>query len=412
MRSFSQMPIDTQEIAQRDLNLDERRRTNLFAWNGQFSPQLVETLLDRYSTCDTVVLDPFAGSGTTLCESARRGVAAYGVELNPSAYFMAKTYELASMEPGRRAVLVAELEAFLLTRQRQGPSLVASLVAEAPACLRDQVSLLVILLDLFANEATFELLMAKWRRLKEIIIGLPHTPNPIRVQRGDARKLQLPEGLASLLITSPPYINVFNYHQKYRRSVEALGYDVLSIARAEIGANRKNRGNRFLTIIQYCMDMGLSLKEAVRVCREGSRMIYIVGRESSVLGYSFCNSRLLFELATDIFGLRCILRQERFFRNRFGQVIYEDILHFENSATRIPDDDDIMSKARETAVRMLEEKVREAPENEHATLIRAAIEKRDLVDKSEEATWLEDCMGRSSTRRRTATRRQGQMCCV
>lgn len=36
--------------------------------------------------------------------------------------------------------------------------------------------------------------------------------------------------LATLLITSPPYINVFNYHQKYRRSVEALGYDVLAIA--------------------------------------------------------------------------------------------------------------------------------------------------------------------------------------
>lgn len=123
--------------------------------------------------------------------------------------------------------------------------------------------------------------------------------------------------LATLLITSPPYINVFNYHQKYRRSVEALGYDVLAIAKNEFGSNRKNRGNRLLTVIQYCIDMALSFKEVIRTCRDGARMIYVVGRESNVLGYSFCNSRLIFEIATQIFEIPFLLRQERVFKNRF-----------------------------------------------------------------------------------------------
>ena len=57
------------------------------------------------------------------------------------------------------------------------------------------------------------------------------------------------------VITSPPYINVFNYHQNYRKSVEATGFNVLEVARSEIGSNRKFRSNRFLTVIQYALDI-------------------------------------------------------------------------------------------------------------------------------------------------------------
>ena len=72
-----------------------------------------------------------------------------------------------------------------------------------------------------------------------------------------------------------------------------------------------------LTVIQYCIDMALSFKEVIRTCRDGARMIYVVGRESNVLGYSFCNSRLIFEIATQIFEIPFLLRQERVFKNRF-----------------------------------------------------------------------------------------------
>lgn len=41
-----------------------------------------------------------------------------------------------------------------------------------------------------------------------------------------------------------------------------------------------------MTVIQYCIDMALSFKEVIRTCRDGARMIYVVGRESNVLGYS------------------------------------------------------------------------------------------------------------------------------
>ena len=248
----------------------------------------------------------------------------------------------------------------------------------------DVLSTLVVLLDLFNNELSIALMQKKWELLKRIILEVPVSDKEIKVDMGDARQLNLTANTATLLITSPPYINVFNYHQKYRRSVEALGYDVLAIAKNEFGSNRKNRGNRLLTVIQYCIDMSLSLKEAVRVCQPNSRMIYVVGRESNVLGYSFCNSELIYNIATEIFELPFLLRQERVFKNRFGQMIFEDILHFENDKKNLLlDDEVIIERARSIATRMLKEKADMMPESKNIEFIFEAIEKAEKVNKSE-----------------------------
>lgn len=45
--TFNQQPIDRSEIEQSKLNIDIKTRSNLFAWNGQFSPQFIETLLSK-----------------------------------------------------------------------------------------------------------------------------------------------------------------------------------------------------------------------------------------------------------------------------------------------------------------------------------------------------------------------------
>ena len=57
-----------------------------------------------------------------------------------------------------------------------------------------------------------------------------------------------------LVITSPPYINVFNYHQNYRAILEVLGFDLLKVAESEIGQPAKNRANRFRTVVQYTLN--------------------------------------------------------------------------------------------------------------------------------------------------------------
>lgn len=384
--TFEKLPIDKTTIPQGELNIDSKTRSNLFTWNGQFSPQFIEVLLNHYAQENDVVIDPFAGSGTTLCEAARKGISAYGMELNVSAYYMAKTYELANKTVLERKELMHAVEHTLLTISNTDEILptITHTIQSGNSSLSDLLSTLIILIDLFNNELSIPFLNKKWDELKRIVLSIPFCTAQIKADMGDARKLNCKSSEATLLITSPPYINVFNYHQKYRRSVEALGYDVLSIAKNEFGSNRKNRGNRLLTVIQYCIDMALSFKEAIRVCKQGARMIYIVGRESTVLGYSFCNSRLIFEIATEIYELPFLLRQERVFKNRFGQLIYEDILHFENNKSEILlNEETIENIARSIAVRMLTEKAQTCLDSNNIDLIFEAIENAEKITKSE-----------------------------
>ena len=142
----------------------------------------------------------------------------------------------------------------------------------------------------------------------------------------DARATPLEAQSVEAVVTSPPYINVFNYHQNYRPAAELLGWSPLEAAQSEIGANRKHRMNRFLTVVQYCLDMAQALDEMSRVCKIGAPVVLVIGRESNVLGAAFRNADLLTRLMeySQAFDIRQSV--ERVFTNRFGQRIYEDIV--------------------------------------------------------------------------------------
>src|SRR4029453_11422473 len=65
--------------------LPERERTKhvhrLHPYLGKFVPQLVEALLGRYVKLGGRVLDPFAGSGTTLVQCLESGYDAVGLDV-------------------------------------------------------------------------------------------------------------------------------------------------------------------------------------------------------------------------------------------------------------------------------------------------------------------------------------------
>src|SRR5215831_19336942 len=57
-----------------------------------FPPHLVRTYLDRFEVGPGQrVLDPFCGTGTTLVECKKLGIASVGIERNPVAHFASRT---------------------------------------------------------------------------------------------------------------------------------------------------------------------------------------------------------------------------------------------------------------------------------------------------------------------------------
>ena len=392
-------PVDRDSMPQDRLDISQRVRTNPLPWTGQFSPQLVEELLRTYASRGALILDPFVGSGTLLGEAARLGLAATGSDINPAAVALARLYGMANCPVAARADLLASLHVRLgeviplpdaplfaadgrhaLDRENIEMELVR-LWRESPlGPAKDIWAALVVLCDFFQQHLDVATVYRTWDRLERTIRHLPISSQPVVIRQADARSLPLEPRCADLILTSPPYINVHNYHQKFRRSAEALGCDILAIARCEIGSNRRNRGNRFLTVIQYALDMTLALREMMRVAKADARLILVLGRESTVRGTRFLNGELVAELAVD--GLCLVLerRQERVFRNRFGTSIFEDILHLRVHC-EYTDEDIALKSARRVARRVLSATRPFVPLKERAGL-EEALERIDDVQAS------------------------------
>ncbi len=351
---FDGISLDTTTIPQHRLNIDNKERSNLFPWNGQFSPQLIEVLLATYAQAGNFVLDPFVGSGTVLHEAGRRDHPAFGSEVNPAAFKMAQVYRFINVKASQRRQTFEDAADALDAALPSTPSLFSSASKTPGAPIRQALAdaatqakaplskilleALVVLLNYSEKELTADAVLATWGKLRETVQALPVSDKIIEPANCDARALPLPDHHAEIVITSPPYVNVFNYHQHYRRSVEALGWDLLEVARSEIGSNRKNRGNRYLTVIQYCIDMAAVLHELRRVCKPQARIIIVVGRESNVRKTRFFNGEIVARLAVRSVGYRLQARQERFFQNRFGEMIFEDILHLTQRPPQRGDD--------------------------------------------------------------------------
>ena len=329
----------TRPVPQAMLNIVDKNRSNLFAWRGQFSPQLIESLLDAYCPPNAVVIDPFAGSGTVLYEAATMGLTAYGFEINPSAWIFSKVYEFANVPPAAREVAVVELHnklkdefpVLIFSDDYLTADVVKQKIMNIEELISDSAKILcnalIVTLDIYNSKVSGDFVQSKFQTLADLVRRLPYSERQVKADLHDARALPLNSQSIDFAITSPPYINVFNYHQNYRRSVETLGWDLLRVARSEIGSNRANRGNRFYTVVQYCIDIARAMQELARVLKPEGRAVFIVGHESKVLGAPFCNAEIVEQIALRTGFFDIPLRQQRVFTNRFGEAIREDILN-------------------------------------------------------------------------------------
>jgi len=276
--------------SERDLPQHERTKHvhSLHPYLGKFVPQLVETLLERYVRPGGHVLDPFAGSGTTLVQALESGRDATGVDIAAfNALLMGvKTgwFDLFALERDLRDAL-ARFETGEGSHSSRSDYLRAWY---APQAARELLAFRGLLVD-YQHADVLRVVLARAarsaRRTAHFDLDFPHKPQlepywchkhrrecrPVeraghfvrryaldtltrikafallrargreaQVYHGDARRLGFSRRFDGIL-TSPPYPALIDYHEQHRYAYELLGLDdrrELELGSARRGASR------------------------------------------------------------------------------------------------------------------------------------------------------------------------------
>jgi hypothetical protein len=311
------------DLSWSEAELPERERTKhvhrLHPYHGKFIPQLVEALLDRYLEPGDHVLDPFAGSGTTLVQALESGLDATGVDIAAFNCLLMRVktapHDLAELDQELREV-AGRVESLPRRRVRPGRYLREWYAPQAAAELlgfRDLIpdyrhrDLLHVILSRAARSARraahFDLeaprapqLGPYWchkhrRECRPVesasgflrrytldtlarIEAFAQVRRPEReamVLHGDARELAL-TGPFDGILTSPPYPGLIDYHEQHRYAYELLRLD--DRREREIGAAASGTSNAALEA--YRAGIASVLARATVALRPGAPVLVVV----------------------------------------------------------------------------------------------------------------------------------------
>ena len=345
--------------------LPERVRTKhvhrLHPYHGKFIPQLVEVLLERYFAPGDHVLDPFAGSGTTLVQALESGLDATGIDVAAFNCLLMRVktapYDLAALSRELDDVS-GRLESLGERRRRAGGYLrqwYAPRAASELLGFRDLIpeyrhrGVLRVILSRAARSARraahFDLEAPKEPQLAEYwchkhrrrcrpvgsalgFLGRYTQDTRMRIEdfasvrdaereatvlHGDAREVEL-SGPYDGILTSPPYPGLIDYHEQHRYAYELLELDDRS--EREIGAAVS--GTSRAALEAYRTGIAAVLARAAAALRPDAPVLVVVN-----------DRRDLYPEILERAGLQLEARHRRHVNRRTGRragEYFEDVL--------------------------------------------------------------------------------------
>jgi len=309
------------ELSWSEQQLPERVRTKhvhrLHPYLGKFIPQLVEELFRRHVPRGGAVLDPFAGSGTTLVQGLESGLRPTGVDLAAFNCLLigVKTaeYNLFRLEHDLRDVLGRMPDA---EPDSEPSEYVASWFA--PQAAHDLLAFRSLIGD-YEHSDMLRVILARAarsaRRTAHFDLDFPRAPQiepywchkhrreckPVEhadhflrrytldaltrlkefarlrgktdavVVHGDSREVDL-GGPFDAIVTSPPYPGLIDYHEQHRYAYELLGLD--DLRERELGAAAAGTGKD--AIRAYVDGVGEALGRASMALRPGGAVVIVV----------------------------------------------------------------------------------------------------------------------------------------
>ena len=354
------------ELSWSERDLPERERTKhvhrLHPYLGKFIPQLVEILLVRYFRRGHHVLDPFAGSGTTLVQALESGLDATGVDIAAFNCLLmnVKThaYNEFVLEHELREVY-ARIPSLTLPRGVTKPAYVRRWFA--PRAARELLAFRE-LVEEYEHEDVLRVVLARAarsaRRTTHFDLDFPRSPQlepywchkhkrtcrPVETAsqflrrytldtldrlkafarvRARARTASVVHGDARVedytrrfdgILTSPPYPGLIDYHEQHRYAYELLGLD----DRRDVELGAAAAGTSRAALNAYSDGIVETLQNASTALRRGAPVIIVVN-----------DRRDLYPEILERAGLRLEGRLRRHVNRRTGRragEFFEDVL--------------------------------------------------------------------------------------
>jgi hypothetical protein len=354
------------DLSWSERDLPERERTRhvhrLHPYLGKFIPQVVEVLLDRYVERGGRVLDPFAGSGTTLVQGLESGYDSVGVDLAAFNCLLMRVktrrYDLFRLETEIQDV-VRRIEPLEKVVPPRGEGYARRWFA--PRALAELLAFRVLVGE-YEHDDVLRVVLARAARSARLTthfdLDFPRAPQrgeywchkhkrtcrPVDraehflrryaldtlarikefsrvrardreavVLHGDARGVEL-GGPFDGLITSPPYPGLIDYHEQHRYAYELLGLDDLRAL--ELGSGE--RGTSAAALSAYVEGISEVLARGKEALRAGAPVVIVVS-----------DRRNLYPEILERVGLRLEQRLRRHVNRRTGRragEFFEDVL--------------------------------------------------------------------------------------
>lgn len=297
---------------------------NFHPYPAKFVPQIPRQIISTISSKGESVLDPFCGSGTSLVEASLLGRRAVGFDINPLACLISevKTTPLAQEEVRQAYSFLSAVEDVLFQIELRGASVVESYKPPQflnrnhwfqPQVQHELAALKTLIWQLPSRrlqnffKVAFSAIVVKvsnqdsdtrWVAVKkEVPLGdvvrafLAKAQDMLkRIEQYGAQRptraevfvhsaiepFPLEDESIDAVITSPPYLNSYDYYLYHKLRFFWLGFDHYSVQERELGSRNRHcdRGEGLGT---YTTGMRVALREIFRVLRRNKILCVVIG---------------------------------------------------------------------------------------------------------------------------------------
>jgi len=310
---------------------------NLYPYKGKFYPRIVRTLINAFKLKDnSLLLDPFNGSGTTTHEASLMGIKSVGVDITPI------------------GVILAELKNDLLFINEDSldfsPEDLMNILQKIenkewehdnPTIYKLMLIIYFDTLDAFTRTSRYDrkgklgLFIEKFNYVKECFqkimkikerYGLKFEPACI-IQDDvlELQKFNYMRGSFDAVITSPPYYFSIDYVGKDKIAYDYLGINMKDIEGKYLGMKNKanvrtSYGKLPFRVVMYYEDLKKSIENIFWALKPEGRLAIIVG-DSTVYGKKIPTTMMTKKFCEDI-GFK------------FEKLVFNPLLGARNRAIR------------------------------------------------------------------------------